>query len=218
MSFDKTYAVLGLGRYGRAVARTLAENGADVIAVDSDESIVNELALEVPVCKCADVTDPEVIEQLGIGSADVAVIAMASSLEASIMAIVLCKEAGVKTVIAKCSDKMHGKIMTKVGADQVIEPEHESGIRLAKSMLRPGINDIMDLSSDISMIEMDVRPEWAEKSIQSLDLRRKYSINIVAIRDGNKVIANIRPELILKSSMKLIVLTDISSKAIKKIR
>ena len=218
MSFDKTYAVLGLGRYGKAVAKTLAKNGAEVIAVDSDESIVNELALEIPVCKCADVTDPEVIEQLGIGSADVAIIAMASSLEASIMAIVLCKEAGVETVITKCSDKMHGKIMMKVGADQVIEPEYESGIRLAKTLLRPGIKDIIDLSSDISMIEMDVRPEWADKSIQSLDLRRKYSINIVAIQDGEKVIANIRPEFILKSSMKLIVLTDTSSKAIKKIR
>ena len=218
MSFDKTYAVLGLGRYGKAVARTLANNGADVIAVDIDESIVNELALEVPVCKCADVTDPEVIEQLGIGSADIAIIAMASNLEASIMAIVLCKEAGVETVIAKCSDKMRGKIMIKVGADQVIEPEYESGIRLAKTLLRPGIKDIIDLSSDISMIEMDVKSEWAEKSIQSLDLRRKYSINIIAVRDGNKVIANIKPEFILKSSMKLIVLTDISSKAIKKIR
>ena len=218
MSSNKTYAVIGLGRYGKAVARTLAKNGADVIAVDIDESVVNELALEIPVCKCADITDPEVIEQLGIAGADVAVIAMASSLEATIMAIVLCKEAGVNTVIAKCSNKMHGKIMTKVGADQVIEPEYESGIRLAKTLLSPGINDIIDLSSDISMIEMDVRPEWADKTIQSLDLRRKYSINIVAIQDGDNVIANVRPEFILKSHMKLIVLTDISSKNMKKIR
>ena len=98
---NKSYAVLGLGRYGSAVARELSNSGIDVLAVDIDEATVNAAASELPICKCADITDPEVIEKLGIGEIDVVVVAMASNIEASVMAITLCKEAGVKTVICK---------------------------------------------------------------------------------------------------------------------
>ena len=97
----KTYAVFGLGRYGMAAAKELVRNGMDVIAVDCSEQIIRDAAGELPVCKCADVTDPKAIEQLGISNADVVIVAMAGSLESSIMAVTLCKEAGVKTVIAK---------------------------------------------------------------------------------------------------------------------
>ena len=127
----KTYAVFGLGRSGIAVARELVENGMEVIAVDSDERIVSSAADDLPICKCADITDPDVIRQLGISNVDVVVIAMANNLEASVMAVTLCKEIGVKTVIAKCANEMHQKILTRVGADQVVFPEYESGIRLA---------------------------------------------------------------------------------------
>ena len=106
----KTYAVFGLGRYGIAVARELVENGMEVIAVDSDERIVNAAADDLPICKCADLTDPDVIRQLGISNVDVVIVAMANNLEASVMAVTLCKEIGVKTVIAKCANEMHQKI------------------------------------------------------------------------------------------------------------
>ena len=131
MSMEKTYAVFGLGRYGIAVARELARNGMEVIAVDTDERIVNAAADELPICKCADITDPEVIRQLGIANVDVVIIAMANNLEASVMAVTLCKEIGVKTVIAKSANEMHQKILTRVGADKVVFPGNESGIRLA---------------------------------------------------------------------------------------
>ena len=126
----KTYAVFGLGRYGIAVARELVNNGMEVVAVDADESIVNTAALELPICKCADITDPEVIRQLGISNVDVVIIAMANNLEASVMAVTLCKEIGVETVIAKAANEMHQKILLRVGADKVVFPENESGIRL----------------------------------------------------------------------------------------
>ena len=100
MKAKKTYAVFGLGRYGTAVARELVENGMEVIAVDTEERIVNDAAVYLPVCKCADVTDAEVISRLGIGNIDTVIVCMASNLEASVMAVTLCKEAGVKTVIA----------------------------------------------------------------------------------------------------------------------
>ena len=129
MSMKQTYAVFGLGRYGRAVAKELVESGAEVLAVDIDENLVNDAIGEIPYCKCADITDEEVIRQLGIANVDVVIIAMATNLEASVMATMLCKEAGVKTVIVKCSSEMNCKILSKVGADRVVFPESESGIR-----------------------------------------------------------------------------------------
>lgn len=208
MSIHQTYAVFGLGRYGRAVAKELVANGAEVIAVDANEDIVNDLAVEIPICKCADITDADVIKQLGIANVDVVIIAMATNLEASVMAIMLCKEIGVKTVIAKCANETHRKIMSKVGADKVVFPENDSGIRLAKNLLSSGFMDIIELSKDVSMIELDVRPEWEGKTILELNLRQKYSINIVAICQGTDVSTIIEPEKVLKKSMKLIVIAN----------
>ena len=132
---NRSYAVFGLGRYGRAVAKELVDNGNEVIAVDDNQDVVNEAAADIPLCKCADVTDADVIARLGIADVDTVIICMANSLEASVMAITLCKEAGVKNVIAKCGTEMHQKIMLRVGADQVVFPENESGIRLAKNLI-----------------------------------------------------------------------------------
>ncbi|MBQ2895576.1 MAG: TrkA family potassium uptake protein, partial [Oscillospiraceae bacterium] len=130
MSLHESYAVFGLGRYGSAVARELAARGADVIAVDRNPRLVDDMALDIPICKCADVTDADALAQLGISHVDVVIIAIAGSLETSVMAIMLCKEAGVKTVIAKCANETHRRILRKVGADKVVLPESESGIRM----------------------------------------------------------------------------------------
>ena len=205
---NKSYAVLGLGRYGSAVARELSNSGVDVLAVDIDEATVNAAASDLPICKCADITDPEVIEKLGIGEVDVVVVAMASNIEASVMAITLCKEAGVKTVIAKCAEEMHGKIYKRVGADKVVFPEEESGKRLAKNLLSSGFVDMMELSSDVSIVELDVKNDWVGKSLIELNVRKKYGINIVAIRNDDGVQVNIDPEAPLESNMKLIVIAN----------
>jgi len=210
MSIKQSYAVFGLGRYGRAVAKELVENGAEVLAVDINEDIVNDAITEIPYCKCADITDAEVIKRLGISNVDVVIIAMATNLEASVMATMLCKEIGVKTVIAKCSSKMNYKILSKVGADRVVFPESESGIRLAKNLLSSGFVDIIELSKDVSMIELDVRAEWEGKNLIELKLRQKYSINVVAIVQEKNVSVNIDPQAPLKKSMKLIVIANIS--------
>ena len=205
---NKSYAVLGLGRYGSAVARELSNSGIDVLAVDIDEATVNAAASELPICKCADITDPEVIEKLGIGDIDVVVVSMASNIEASVMAITLCKEAGVKTVIAKCADEMHGKIYKRVGADKVVFPEEESGRRLAKNLLSSGFVDMIELSSDVSIVELDVKNDWVGKSLIELNVRKKHGINIVAVRKNNGVQVNIDPEAPLEPDMKLIVIAN----------
>ena len=210
MSIHQTYAVLGLGRYGRAIAKELVESGAEVLAVDTDEEIVNEAITDIPFCKCADFTEPEVIKQLGISNMDVVIVATASNLEASVMATMLCKEAGVKTVIAKCADEMHQKILSRIGADRVVFPEKESGTRLAKNLISSGFVDIIELSKDISMVELDVRPEWVGKTLVELNLRKKYSINVVAIKLDDEVNMDIDPHTVLTDAMKLIVVANIS--------
>ena len=208
MKTKKTYAVFGLGRYGTAVARELVENGMEVIAVDAEERIVNDAASYLPMCKCADVTDAEVISRLGIGSIDTVIVCMASNLESSVMAITLCKEAGVKTVIAKCSNEMHQKILLRVGADQVVFPENESGIRLAKNLLSSGFIDMISLSNDVSVVEIDVKDEWRGKNLIELDLRKKYGFNIVAIKNGENVNVNIDPKQALDADSSLIVIAN----------
>ena len=210
MKTKKTYAVFGLGRYGTAVAKELVENGMEVIAIDSEQKIVNDMAAYLPVCKCADVTDAEVISRLGIGNIDTVIVCMAGNLEASVMAVTLCKEAGVKTVIAKCANEMHQKILLRVGADQVIFPEKESGIRLAKNLLSSGFIDMMSLSKDVSLVEIDVKDEWCGKNLIELNLRKKYGFNIVAIKKGENINANITPEQVLDAETTLIVIANTS--------
>lgn len=208
MGIHQSYAVFGLGRYGLAVAKELVSSGAEVLAVDLDEELVNAAIAEIPYCKCADITEAEVIKQLGIANIDIVIIAMASNLKASVMATMLCKEIGVKTVIAKCATDLDRKILSRVGADRVVFPESESGIRLAKNLLSSGFMDIMELSKDVSMVELPVRPEWVGKTLMELNLRKKYSINVVAIIEDKSVRVDIDPELPLQPSMKMIVIAD----------
>ena len=208
MSINKTYAVLGLGRYGRAVAEELVNNGAEVLAVDIDENNVNNAIETIPICKCADITEPEVIKRLGISNVDVVIVAIASNLEASVMAVTLCKEVGVPTVIVKCGDEMHQKILKRVGADRVIFPEKESGTRLAKNLLTSGFSEMIELSDEVSMVEIDIKDEWIGKSLMDLKLRKKYSINVVAMRRDNKISTTVEPDIPLEEGMQLIVIAD----------
>ncbi len=206
MNINKSYAVFGLGRYGRAVAKELIDSGAEVIAVDYNNKIVEDLVGEFPICKCADITDHEVIKQLGISNVDTVIIAIASGFEASVMATMLCKEAGVGQVIVKCSSETHRTILKKIGADIVVFPENESGIRLAKRLLSSGFFDIADISEDISIIELDAKPEWINKTLRELDLRKKHAINVIALNKNGYIEIALQPDTIIEENMKMIVI------------
>lgn len=210
MKKKKTYAVFGLGRYGRSVAKELIKSGMEVLAVDMDENKVNAAIADIPYCKCANVTDIEVLKQLGIHNIDIVIIAMASDLEASVMATMLCKELGVDMVIVKCASEMNCKILTKVGADKVVYPEKESGIRLAKNLLSSGFVDMIELSKDASMVEIDVRPEWEGKNLMELNLRAKYSVNVVAIIKNKKINTYVDPNVPLDKDMTLVVIANVN--------
>ena len=215
MAKKKSYAVIGLGRYGKAVARELLQNGAEVLAIDADPEAVNAVARVIPHCKCADITNIDTIKQLGIADMDAVIIAIASNLEASVMATMLCKEAGVKHVIVKCANTLHQRMLLKIGADEVTFPEHESGVRLAKNLVSAGFVDIAALSEEVSVVELDVKDEWDGKTLVELSLRRKYGINVVGIRKQDKLITNIDPEMLLRKEMTLVVIA--SKQALKKL-
>ena len=136
------------------------------------------------------------------------IIAMANNLEASVMAITLCKEAGVPNIIVKCGNEMHQKIFRQVGADKVIFPEKESGVRLAKNLVSSGFAEMIELSPEVSMVDLGVKDEWVGKTLVDLSLRKKYSINVVAIRNGSEISTIVDPTMPLAKDMQLIVIAD----------
>jgi trk system potassium uptake protein TrkA len=157
------------------------------------------------------VTDPDVIKRLGIADIDVVIIAMAAGLETSVMATMLCKEAGAGQVIVKCSSEINCRILSRVGADRVVVPEYESGIRLARNLLSSGVMEYIELSDSFSMVELHVQDKWKGKSLIELDLRKKYGINVVATIKGDEVCVTPDPAKPLEESMRLIVIGETDS-------
>ena len=149
---DKQYAVIGLGKFGYAVAQTLSQAGKQVLAVDKDQELVQEIADYVTYAARADVTDSRVFESLGISNMDVVIIGISEDMESSILATLQAKEAGVPLVIAKGMNQMHAKILKKIGADRVVMAEIETGIRLGKNLISGGFQDFFMLSDSFSMV------------------------------------------------------------------
>lgn len=205
----KSYAVIGLGRFGAAIAAELARAGAEVLAVDQDEERVHELSSLVTCAVKADVCDAEIMDSLGISNMDGVVVAITESLDASIMATIYAKEAGVGYVLAKARDAIHARILEKVGADKVIIPEKESGVRMARNMISGSFLDFIELSDRVRMIELPVKEEWIGKTLIELDLRKKKQINVVAVRDvDGEVYVNFEPDRPLQGGMSMFVTVD----------
>lgn len=204
----KSFAVLGIGKYGMSVARELSRAGAEVLAVDKNKERINEIADEVTCAICADVCDTDTMETLGLSSMDAVIVAITRSLNASILGTITAKEAGVPFVLAKAEDEIHTKILKKVGADKVIIPERESGIRTARNIISHNVVDFIELSKDICMVEHEVEKEWVGKTLRELDLRQKRKMNIIALRNNEEVIVNISPDIPMKQGMRLIVIMD----------
>ena len=190
---EKSYAVIGLGQFGMSVAETLAESDCDVLAIDAREENIQEIADKVTYAVRADVREPEVLRALGVQNVDVAVIAVAENMEASIMATMQAKELGVPYVLAKAMNALHGKILEKIGADRVIYPEQSMGLRVARNLMSGGFLDVFELSTEFSIAEFPVPTEGIGKSLQELQLRESHDINIIAIKVGDDVEINLDP-------------------------
>lgn len=183
----KSYAVLGLGRFGFSVAASLAAQGGEVLAIDKNKEHVAEIADKVTVAASGDVTDPQLYKRLGIGNMDAVVIGIAQDFEACVMAVILAKEAGVPYVLAKAQSDIHANVLRKIGADEVILPERAMGARIAKNMVLGKFVDAFELSETYSMVEMSVPDTWVGKTLRELELRRRYGVNIIGIRSGNDI-------------------------------
>lgn len=188
---NKQFVIIGLGRFGSSVARTLSDLGNDVLAIDKDEDIVQEISDEVTHAVQLDATDENALRSLGIRNFDVAVVTIGDNIQASIMATLLVKELGVKYIIAKAQSDLHSKVLYKIGADRVVLPEKEMGIRVAHNLVSTNILDYIELSPDYSVIEIQASENWSGKTLNDLGLRSKYGINIMAIKRGDDV--NISP-------------------------
>lgn len=187
----KQFVVIGCGRFGSSVAKTLYTLGYDVLAIDKDEERIQEISDSVTHAVQADAIDENTLRTLGIRNFDVAVVSIASDIEASIMATLIAKELGVKTVIAKAQNELHGKVLYKIGADRVVFPERDMGVRVAHNLVSSNILDVIELAPDYSIVEISPLEEWADKTLKELKLPTRYGINVMAIKHGENI--NISP-------------------------
>ncbi len=207
---DKQFAVLGLGRFGQSVVKTLSENGFDVLACDMDENIVQEMASYATHVVQVDVTDENMMRKLGLGNFDVVIIAMGSNMESSTMATLIAKEQGAKYVLAKARNKKQKSILEKVGADRVVLPEWEMGARVATNLITTNVIDFINLSDQYSIAEIEPLEEWVGLSLQKANIRATAGLNIVAIKRGKKVFVSLNPNEVIDEDDILVAVGETS--------
>ena len=201
----KTYAVLGLGRFGMPLATKLAQSGADVIGVDMDEERVRAFREYSEYAFVAKKLTKEVLEDIGIQDCDVAVICIGSRVETSILVTLNILNLGVPNVISKASSAEQGEVLRRLGAD-VVYPERDMALRTAKKILRENLVDYLSIGKDIEIIEIEISNKMVNKTILELDLRKKYKLNVIAIRHDEESDIEVRPDCILHEGDTIAVL------------
>ncbi|MFM7470816.1 MAG: TrkA family potassium uptake protein [Nodosilinea sp. LVE1205-7] len=207
----RQFAVIGLGRFGRAVCTTLHRLGYEVLAVDQDELQVAQ-ALGDKIVDHAlqlDTTQPHALKEAGILEFDTVIVAIGNYVEESVITTLNLKEAGVRQVVAKASSEIHGKLLNRVGADQVVFPEHEMGCELARSLTSPGILERFEIDPDHSIAEIVVPQAFDQKTIIELDLRNRYDLTLLALSQENhpdKFEINPSPVTRLKAGSLMVVI------------
>lgn len=203
---NKQFAVIGLGRFGESLIRELTSNGYEVLAIDVDNERVNESAEAATHAVQADAMDEQALRQLGIRNYDVVIVAIGHNIQANILTTITLKEIGVKQVVAKAQNKLHGKVLEKIGADLVIYPERDMAIKLARTLISQNIIEQIKLSSDYSIIELVSPKIYAGKSLRALKLREKQGITILAIKRGNNIVVSPGPDQIISAGDILVAL------------
>ena len=207
----KDCLVIGLGQFGMSVAKTLARQGYGVIAIDKNKEHVQEIAEDVEYAVVGDGTDPQLLETLGLERLDAAVIAVTNDMETSIMATITVKEMGVRKVVVKAISDMHEKIVLKLGADSVVFPERFMGERTAKNLTAGSFVDLVELSPEITIAELAVKKEWIGKSLIDLSFRKDYQINVVAVKEDDKINVSPEPNKPLREGQILVVIGSYKS-------
>ena len=204
----KIFGVIGLGRFGFHVAETLAKSGAEVIAIDKNEDRVKAISDIVTRAYIADVVDEKALEESGIFTADTVIVSIGANIEASILTVVILMNNGVKEVIAKAINSLHGKVLEKLGVKRIIYPEKEMAVKLARSLVFSGILEEIPFAPGYSIFEIRLKENLCGKSLRDLDLRRKYGVNVLAIRRGEDVIINPSGDEIINKDDILLILAS----------
>jgi len=193
----RQFAVIGLGRFGSSVSKTLSEKGCQVLAIDIAEDRVQDFSEIVAQAVCVDATDEKALRAVGIENIDLAVVSVGNNIESSVLITLVLKEIGIKEVIAKAVTEDQGKVLERVGADRIVFPERDMGARLANALTSPKVSEHIDLSNECSIIEIKAPKEFIGKSLKQLNLRVDFGLNIVAIKSkdsaGDEVV-NPTPE------------------------
>jgi trk system potassium uptake protein TrkA len=193
----KQFGVIGLGRFGSAMAMTLTELGHDVIGVDGDESRVQQLADVITHALQIDATDEKALRAAGIQDVDVAVVSIGENIESSLLVVMQLRDLGIATIVAKAVTPLHGRILEKLGVSRVIFPEREMAIRIAHSLVMPNVIDYIELSRDFSIVEVPAPDAFVGRTLKQLELRPRLGLTLIAIKrqsdDSGAVVTNIAP-------------------------
>jgi trk system potassium uptake protein TrkA len=187
---QKEYIVIGLGRFGSNVAKQLEANGCRVLAIDKNETRIGQIADYVTLAMSVDVKNEDALKELGGRNFDGAIISIGHSLDASVLAAIWAKEQGIKQIIAKAYDDMQGKILTKIGVDEIVYPEREMGVHLANNLAFNNLFDAIELTQEYSIADVGTLDSWAGKSLKELKIREKYGVNVIAIKRAGALIIN----------------------------
>lgn len=198
----KTFAVLGLGRFGEQLAVNLSALGNEVLAVDGDKKKIQDIADKVDRAVVGECTDEKVLESVEIRDFDCVIVAMSGNVEASIVVTHLLKKLGVNKVISKATNALHAEILTNIGADKIVFPERDMAEKLAESLSSSGILDYIELSEKYSIVEVTVPEEWVGKTLRQMDVRARYQVNVVALKDPvkNEISVSINPDSAFSAS------------------
>lgn len=202
----KSIAVIGLGRFGMTVARTIVELGHEVVGVDIDEDAVHKVSPYITHVAVMDTTDEDALNELGINNFDVVIVAIGANVQANLFTIMLLKEMGVKHLVAKAQSTLQGRMLKKIGVDMIIYPERDMALRVAHSLTRDHVLDYFKLSDSISLVEMETPRFLVGKTLMESRLREDYNVSVVVLRQGESVIAPPSPHDLLKADDILMII------------
>lgn len=204
----KSYIVIGLGRFGAETARRLCELGCEVLAVDNHADLVQQISADVTHAVVADARDKEVLRALGAKEFDCAIVAIGGSLADSVLATMNVKELGIPKVVCKAHDETHRQVLRKLGADQVVIPEQEQAVRLARSLSSHNVLDYIELSQEYGILEVPAPKVWLGKTLKELNVRAKMGVNIIAVESGTHTNVSPAADYCIQAGDVLVVLGD----------
>ncbi|MBR6274400.1 MAG: TrkA family potassium uptake protein [Lachnospiraceae bacterium] len=204
----KSIAILGLGKYGRSLADSLYSMGIDTLVVDINPELVRLYSDRSTTAITADLRNEDEVKELGLKTMDAVIVCIGTSLEPSIMSVNVAKELGVPSVIAKVSSERMASILLRVGADRVINPEEEMGVRSARKLVSPSFLEYFELDEELCLVEVKAKDKWVGKSMKELDFRKQYHANVVSVREENVRWSFVDPDKPLKENSILLMMTN----------